>query len=60
MLIAKKYMGNPVEDQRDAEKVRNTLNKLAKEYGSVSVADYTIHCISRGYTIDLPKPSKRR
>ena len=98
MLIAKKYMGNPVEDQnvstyrhdriifdtqRDAEKVRNALIKLAEEYGSVSIADYcdscavppqysysdtrygwyakeiknsAIHCIFKGYTIDLPTP----
>lgn len=64
MLIARKYMGNPVEDQnvfayrrdytrteqiifgtqRDAEKVHNTLIKLAEEYGSVSVADYCDIC----------------
>lgn len=101
MLIARKYMGNPVDyqnvstyrrdhirpdqiifdTQRDAEKVHNTLIKLAEEYGSVSIADYydicavqysygdtrygwyakeiknsTIHCISIGYTINLPAP----
>lgn len=64
MLIARKYMENPVEDQnvftyrrdyirpeqiifdtqRDAEKVHNTLIKLAEEYGSVSVADYYDIC----------------
>ena len=106
MLIARKYMGNPVEyqkvstytrdrvrpdqiifdTQRDAEKVRNTLIELAEKYGSVSVAEYydicavtpqyiytdtrygwcakeiknsAIRCAFRGYTIDLPKPSKR-
>lgn len=113
MLIARKYMENPVEyqkvstvlyvrgtythdriwpdqiifgTQRDAEKVRNTLIELAEKYGSVSVAEYcdicavnpqyiytdarygwrakeiknsTIRCAFGGYTIDLPKPSKR-
>lgn len=109
MLIARKYMGNPVEyqnvstythdrvrpdqiiyvtfdTQRDAEKVRNTLIKLAEKYGSVSVDEYyyicavtpryiytdtrygwcaeeiknsSIRCAFGGYTIDLPKPSKR-
>lgn len=59
MLIAQKYMGNPVEDQnistyrrdriifdtqRDAEKVRDTLIKLAEDYGSASIADYYDIC----------------